>query len=85
MRSLMQSDLNTLLFNIASPKEKASNKYSCEYLSITVSNRVSAYAATHTLSGRIGKMVASHAAVAGSNPAECIDLYYARGAQGYCP
>ena len=36
----------------------------------------------YTLSGRIGKVVASHAAVAGSKPAECTDLYYARGAQG---
>ena len=41
--------------------------------------------ATHTLSGRIGKVVASHAAVARSNPAECTDLYYARGAQGVLP
>ena len=40
---------------------------------------------THTLSGRIGKVVASHAAVARSNPAECTDLYYARGAQGVLP
>ena len=31
----------------------------------------------HTLSGLIGKVVASHAAVALSNPAECTDLYYA--------
>ena len=36
-------------------------------------------------SGRIGKVVASHAAVARSNPAECTDLYYARGAQGVLP
>ena len=40
---------------------------------------------TYTLSGRIGKVVASHAAVARSNPAECTDLYYARGAQGVLP
>ena len=39
----------------------------------------------HTLSGRIGKVVASHAAVARSSPAECTDLYYARGAQGALP
>ena len=38
-----------------------------------------------TLSGRIGKVVASHAAVARSIPLRCTDLYYARGAQGYCP
>ena len=42
-------------------------------------------AASHTLSGSIGKVVASHAAVARSNPAECTDLYYARGAQGVLP
>ena len=30
-------------------------------------------------------MVASHAAVARSSPAECTDLYYARGAQGVLP
>ena len=39
----------------------------------------------YTLSGRIGKVVASHAAVARSSPAECTDLYYARGAQGVLP
>ena len=39
----------------------------------------------YTLSGRIGKVVASHAAVARSNPAECNYLYYARGAQGVLP
>ena len=39
-----------------------------------------------TLSGGIGKMVASHAAVARSSPAEvCTDLYYASGAQGVLP
>ena len=37
------------------------------------------------LSGRIRKVVASHAAVARSNPAECTDLYYAQGAQGVLP
>ena len=37
------------------------------------------------LSGRIGKVVAQHAAVARSSPAECTDLYYARGAQGVLP
>ena len=30
-------------------------------------------------------MVASHAAVARSSPAECTDLYYAPGAQGVLP
>ena len=40
---------------------------------------------THTLSGRIGKVVASHAAVARSIPLRCTDLYYARGAQGVLP
>ena len=40
---------------------------------------------THTLSGRIGKVVGSHAAVARSIPLRCTDLYYARGAQGHCP
>ena len=30
-------------------------------------------------------MVASHAAVARSSPAECTDLYYARGAKGVLP
>ena len=40
------------------------------------------YIQYYTLSGRIGKVVASHAAVARSSPAECTDLYYARGAQG---
>ena len=39
----------------------------------------------YTLSCRIGKVVASHAAVARLNPAECTDLYYARGAQGVLP
>ena len=39
----------------------------------------------YTLSARIGKVVASHAAVARSSPAECNDLYYARGAQGVLP
>ena len=39
----------------------------------------------HTLSGRIGKVVASHAAVARSIPMRCTDLYYARGAQGVLP
>ena len=39
----------------------------------------------HTLSGRIGKVVASHAAVARSIPLRCTDLYYARGAQGVLP
>ena len=37
------------------------------------------------LSGRIGKVVASHAAVARSIPLRCTDLYYARGAQGVLP
>ena len=41
-----------------------------------------AYAA---LSGRIGKVVASHAAVARSIPLRCTDLYYARGAEGVLP
>ena len=37
----------------------------------------------HTLSGRIGKVVASHAGVARSSPAEvCTDLYYTSVAQG---
>ena len=40
---------------------------------------------THTLSGRIGKVVASHAAVARSIPLRCTDLYYARDAQGELP
>ena len=39
----------------------------------------------HTLSDRIGKVVASHAAVASSIPADFIDLYHARGAQGVLP
>ena len=40
----------------------------------------------YTLSGRIGKVVASHAAVARSNPAEvCTDLCYESGAQGVLP
>ena len=38
-----------------------------------------------TLSGRIGKVVASHAAVARSIPLRCTDLYYARGPQGVLP
>ena len=40
---------------------------------------------TYTLSGRIGKVVALHAAVARSIPLRCTDLYYARGAQGVLP
>ena len=44
-----------------------------------------ACAATHTLSGRIGKVFASHAAVARSIPLRCTDLYYARGALGVLP
>ena len=40
----------------------------------------------YILSGRIGKVVASHAVVARSSPAEvCSDLYYASGAQGSLP
>ena len=39
----------------------------------------------YTLSGRIGKVVASHAAVARSIPLRCTDLYYARGTQGVLP
>ena len=40
----------------------------------------------YTLSGRIGKVVASHAAVARSSPAEvCTDFYYASGAQSVLP
>ena len=39
----------------------------------------------YTLSGRIGKVVASHAAVTRSIPLRCTDLYYARGAQGVLP
>ena len=39
----------------------------------------------YTLNGRIGKVVASHAAVARSIPLRCTDLYYARGAQGVLP
>ena len=35
--------------------------------------------------GRIGKVVASHAAVARSIPLRCTYLYYARGAQGVLP
>ena len=37
------------------------------------------------MSGRIGKVVASYAAVAHSIPLRCTDLYYARGAQGVVP
>ena len=41
---------------------------------------------SYTLSGCIGKVVASHAAVARSSPAEvCTDLYYASGTQGVLP
>ena len=43
------------------------------------------YFAFYTLSGRIGKVVASHAAVERSIPLRCTDLYYARGAQGVLP
>ena len=39
----------------------------------------------HTLGGRIGKVVASHAAVARAILLRCTDLYYARGAQGVLP
>ena len=41
----------------------------------------------NTLSGHIGKVVASHAAVARSSPAEVALIYtiYARGAQGVLP
>ena len=39
----------------------------------------------YTLSGRIGKVVASHAAAARSIPLRCTDLYYARGTQGVLP
>ena len=38
-----------------------------------------------SLGGRIGKVVASYAAVARSSPAECTDLHYARVAQGVLP
>ena len=47
--------------------------------------RVGRIGKVHTLSGRIGKVVASHAAVARSIPLRCTDLYYARGAQGVLP
>ena len=40
---------------------------------------------SYTQSGRIGKVVASHAEVARSIPRGCIDLYYARSAQGVLP
>ena len=40
---------------------------------------------SYTLSGRIGKVVALHDAVARSIPLRCTDLYYARGAQGVLP
>ena len=44
------------------------------------------YAATHTLSGRIGKAVASHAAVARSVPAEVALIYTMYELlRGYCP
>ena len=40
----------------------------------------------HTLSGRIGKVVASHAAVARSSPAEVALIYTMLVAlRGYCP
>ena len=38
-----------------------------------------------SLGGRIGKVIASHAAVTRSSPAECTDLHYARGAHGVLP
>ena len=38
-----------------------------------------------TLSGRIGKVVASHAAVSCLSPAEIALIYYACGAQGVLP
>ena len=41
---------------------------------------------TNTLSGRIGKVVASHAAVARSVPAEVAPIYTMHEAlRGYCP
>ena len=40
---------------------------------------------SYTLSGCIGKVVASHAAVALSSPVKCTDLYYAWGTQGILP
>ena len=41
----------------------------------------------HTLSGHIGKVIASHAAVARWSPTEValIYIYYARGVQGVLP
>ena len=39
----------------------------------------------YPLSGRIGKVVASHAAVARSIPLRCTDLYSVRGALGVLP
>ena len=39
----------------------------------------------HTPSGRIGKVVPAHAAVARSIPAEVALIYYARGDQGLLP
>ena len=51
------------------------NKNSCAYVNTIC----------YTLSGRIGKVVASHAAVARSIPLRCTVLYYARGAQGVLP
>ena len=44
------------------------------------------YDLVYTLSGRIGKVVASHAAVARSNPAEVALIYTMQVAlRGYCP
>ena len=50
-----------------------------------ISSIAATHAATHTLSGRIGKVVASHAAVARSIPLRCTDLYYACGTEGVLP
>ena len=50
-------------------------------------NRTNGYSIKYyTLSGRIGKVVDSHAAVARSNPAEIALIYTMHEAlRGYCP
>ena len=69
---------------LAGTKERTSQRMLRKAQVIGTKEGTTLSAAT-TLSGRIGKVDASHAAVARSIPLRCTDLYYARGAQGVLP
>ena len=55
-------------------------------IKVKKSNETTKYCQYYTLSGRIGKVVASYAAVARSSPAEVALIYTMHVAlRGYCP